>query len=284
MTDPNQAEAAPLPPIIENPLVTYGGYLHVGPLLDLQQPLSEPEHHDEMLFIIIHQVYELWFKQLLHEADAAVAAFDADRVLVGHKIFRRVTSIQRVLVTQLQVLETMTPQDFGVFRKRLNPASGFQSAQFRELEVLSGLKDPRYLRYHQRDPDSHARLAQRLEEPTIYDAFVACLGRAGFDVPTAAPEADTEDCDRLLQALRRIYEDSDAHYALYLMCEYMIEYDELFQIWRFNHVKMVERTIGIKRGTGGSAGAMYLRSTLSKRFFPELWDVRSLLGGDGQGS
>ena len=283
MSASDTPEMAPLPPVIEHPLVTYGTYLQVEPLLGLQKPLSEPEHHDEMLFIIIHQVYELWFKQLLHEVDAAVAAFQADRVLVVHKIMKRVHAIQSVLIEQLRVLETMTPQDFEVFRARLNPASGFQSWQFRELEYLSGLKDPRYLAFHRTAPDIEQALKDRLDAVTLPDAFVGVLDRAGFDVPATAPVAGTDDSERLVQALLKIYENEDEYYALYLTCEALIEYDERFQLWRFAHVKMVERTIGGRRGTGGSSGAKYLRSTLDKRFFPELWELRSHIGGSGYG-
>ena len=272
---------ATLPPVLENPTLTYTSYLRISELLDLQQPLSEPAHHDEMLFIQIHQIYELWFKQLLHEVDAAVASMEADRVLPVHKILKRVTAIQAVLATQLSVLETMTPQDFEVFRERLNPASGFQSHQFRELEYVSGSKDPRYLAFHKAVPATHARLQERLDAPTLWDAFCGLLSRRDFDVPTSAPESDSADSERLTAALATIYLNNEDHYDLYLACEYMIDYDERFQLWRFGHVKMVERTIGMKHGTGGSSGAAYLRTTLSKRFFPELWDVRSRLGAAG---
>lgn len=271
---------AVLPPVLEDPPLTYTSYLKVDDLLSLQHRLSEPPHHDEMLFILIHQVYELWFKQLLHEIDHAIVAFDADRLLRAHKIFKRVTAIQRVLIAQLPVLETMTPQDFEVFRARLNPASGFQSLQFRALEAVSGSKDPRYLAFHKHDPVAHQALVDRLGSPTVYDAFIGYLHRAGFDVPNEAPAPDTPDSERVIEALRQVYTEAETHYALYLTCEHLIEYDEQFQLWRFAHVKMVERTIGMRRGTGGSSGAKYLRSTLSKRFFHELWEVRSHLGSD----
>ncbi len=281
MTSASHDDDVVLPPVLEDPPVTYTSYLKVNDLLSLQHRLSEPPHHDEMLFILIHQVYELWFKQLLHEVDHALTAFDADQLLRVHKIFKRVTSIQRVLIAQLPVLETMTPQDFEVFRARLNPASGFQSLQFRALEALSGCKDSRYLAFHRHDDDAHQALVDRLESRTIYDAFLGYLHRAGFDVPTEAPAPDTPDSARIIEALRRVYTEAETHYALYLTCEYLIEYDEQFQLWRFAHVKMVERTIGGRRGTGGSSGAKYLRSTLSKRFFHELWEVRSYLGAEG---
>ena len=257
--------------------VTYGGYLKIQELLDLQQPLSEPRHHDETLFIIIHQVYELWFKQLLHEMDAAVEAFGQGAVLRAHKIFRRVVAIQRVLNVQLTVLETMTPQDFNVFRSLLNPASGFQSAQCRELEAISGIKDPRFNKLHAADSDALARIERRLADATVYDAFLGLLITRGFDVPATQPAFGSEDSERIVAAMRTLYMESEAHYDLYLTCEHLIEYDELFQIWRFSHIKMVERTIGLKWGTGGSPGVPYLKSTLAKRFFPELWEVRTRL-------
>lgn len=274
----NPGDMSDLPPVLEDPPLTYGSYLRVPQLLDLQHRLSEPPHHDEMLFILIHQVYELWFKQLLHEVDAAIVALDEERVLKVHKIFKRVTAIQQVLIEQLAVLETMTPQDFEVFRSRLNPASGFQSLQFRELETVSGIKDARYGAFHKHDEEAARRFAKRMAQPTIWDAFIKMLSKQDFDVPDHAPEPGSADSDRVVEALVSIYVDSDSHYALYLACEYLIDYDERFQLWRFAHVKMVERTIGMKGGTGGSSGARYLRSTLSKRFFPELWEMRSRLG------
>jgi len=280
MSDEYDIKSKNFPPEPPREGVTYSTYLKVDELLSLQQPISRPEVHDEFLFILIHQVYELWFRQLLHELDAVRVAFDDDRVLVGHKIYRRIIAIQRVLFEQIKVLETMTPEDFNDFRSVLNPASGFQSAQFRELEALCGLKDPRFLKLHRKDPEVHARLKQRMEERSIYDAFIALLDRRGFGVGQSTPEPGSEQSQTLVDALKKIYRDSDSHYDLYLMCEYLIESDELLQLWRFGHVKMVERTIGARMGTGGSPGAKYLKSTLTRTFFPELWEVRSQLGSD----
>jgi tryptophan 2,3-dioxygenase len=267
-----------LPPVLVDPPLTYGSYLRVPELLRLQERLSEPPHHDEMLFIVIHQVYELWFKQLLHEADAAFSALTAGEVLKVHKIFKRVTTIQRVLVSQIAVLETMTPQDFDVFRARLNPASGFQSLQFRELEFLSGLKDPRYLVFHAHDAAATAKLQRRLDSPTIWDAFVGLLRQRGFALPDPTPAEGEPGWEALVDALADIYRHPEANYDLYLACELLVDYDEQLQLWRFAHVKMVERTIGMRRGTGGSSGAKYLASTLSRRCFPALWDLRTALG------
>jgi len=274
--DPESPSFPPDPP--KHSKVSYSTYLKVEELLTLQQPLSDPEHHDEHLFILIHQVYELWFKQILHELDALMQAFDNDRVLAGHKIMRRVVTIQNVLIAQLSVLETMTPEDFSHFRSLLNPASGFQSSQFRELEAASGYKDPRFKKLHRKVPTALQRLEARLEAPSVWDRFCALLKRRGFDVLDRAPDHGSPESDALVEALRQIYKAAEDHYALYLMCEYLIEYDERFQLWRFGHVKMVERTIGSKRGTGGSPGASYLRTTVYRRIFPELWDVRSHLG------
>lgn len=280
MSDEFDIKSENFPPEPPRTGVTYASYLKIDELLSLQQPISRPEVHDEFLFILIHQVYELWFRQLLHELDAVRVAFDDDRVLVGHKIYRRIIAIQRVLFEQIKVLETMTPEDFNDFRSVLNPASGFQSAQFRELEALCGLKDPRFLKLHRKDPKVHARLKERMEERSIYDTFIALLDRRGFGVGVSTPEPGSEASQTLVDALKKIYRDTDSHYDLYLMCEYLIESDELLQLWRFAHVKMVERTIGARMGTGGSPGAKYLRSTLSRTFFPELWEVRSQLGSD----
>lgn len=278
MTEPFDPESKDFPPAPPAEGLTYSTYLKLDELLALQKPISNPEVHDEFLFILIHQIYELWFRQLLHELDAARAAFDDDRVLLGHKIFRRIVAIQKVLIEQIKVLETMTPEDFNHFREVLNPASGFQSAQFRELEALCGLKDERFLKLHRKNPEVYKRLKGRLDGRSVYDAFVALLKRRGFDVSAGAPTQGSEASDRLVQALKTIYKDPDSHYDIYLMCEYLIESDELFQLWRFAHVKMVQRIIGARMGTGGSPGAKYLKTTLDRSFFPELWEVRSHLG------
>jgi tryptophan 2,3-dioxygenase len=251
--------------------LTYGSYLKVPELLALQQPLSDPPHHDELLFIQIHQVYELWFKQILHELDASVVFLDGGDLLKVAKAFRRIHAIQRILETQVDVLETMTPQDFNAFREGLNPASGFQSAQFREIEFRCGLRgNEKALAHLELTPAERASLDRRLHEPTLYDALKGYLARQGFDVSSH---------DALVDAFKRIYEDEGAHYALYLLLEDLIEFDERVRLWRSRHVLMVERMIGMKSGTGGSLGVPYLQSTLQRRFFPELWEVRTVLGG-----
>jgi tryptophan 2,3-dioxygenase len=251
--------------------LTYGSYLKVPELLSLQQPLSDPPHHDELLFILIHQVYELWFKQTLHELDASVCFLESDDLLKVGKAFRRIHAIQRILEQQVDVLETMTPQDFNAFRTGLNPASGFQSAQFREIEFRCGLRgNEKALAHLDLTPDERARLERRLHEPTLYDALKGYLARQGFDVSSH---------DALVAAFKRIYENDESYYALYLLLEDLIEFDERVRLWRGRHVLMVERMIGMKPGTGGSLGVAYLQSTLQRRFFPELWEVRTELGG-----
>jgi tryptophan 2,3-dioxygenase len=249
--------------------LSYGSYLKVGQLLALQQPLSQPAHHDEMLFIIIHQVYELWFKQLLHELEAAMGAMDRDDLLRVTKHFRRIHTIQRLLEQQVDILETMTPQEFNQFRDHLNPASGFQSVQFRELEFACGLRRTDVLKWIELDERQRARLERRANEPSLYDRVKALLSRRGFA---------TGSSEELIESFRRIYSNEKENYDLYLLLEELIEFDERFLLWRGRHVRMVERMIGQKHGTGGSLGARYLESTLAQRFFPELWDVRTYLG------
>jgi tryptophan 2,3-dioxygenase len=249
--------------------LSYGSYLHVDELLSLQQPLSTPAHHDEMLFIIIHQVYELWFKQILHEVRAIVRELNAGELLPVAKHFRRVHTIQRLLEQQIDVLETMTPQEFNAFRENLNPASGFQSIQFRELEFVCGVRRTETMKYIQMTDEQRARLETALGAPSLYDAVKAVLRRRGFA---------TETHDELLATLKAIYEKPQANYDLYLLLEDLIEFDERFLLWRGRHVRMVERMIGAKKGTGGSLGAAYLATTLEHRFFPELWEVRTELG------
>ena len=249
--------------------LTYGSYLKVRELTSLQHPESTPPHHDEMLFIIIHQVYELWFKQLLHELDATAAAMERDDLLRVSKHFRRIHTIQRLIEQQIDVLETMTPQEFNQFRDNLNPASGFQSIQFREIEFLAGVRRVETMKHIELDDETRARLDRRLAEPSLYDRLKGLLARRGFPVATS---------EELLESMRKIYTHESKYYDLHLLLEELIEFDERFLLWRGRHVRMVERMIGNKIGTGGSAGAEYLMKTLSYRFFPELWEVRTHLG------
>lgn len=270
----------PVPP--EGPRLTYGGYLGIRDLTGLQRLLSDPPQHDEMLFIIIHQTYELWFKQLLHEVDAVVARLGRDEVLSAQRLLQRCIEIGRVLVAQVAVLETMTPVDFLAFRNHLTPASGFQSAQFRELEFVSGLKEPRFLPHYEEGSPEREALERRLAAPSLGDAFYDLLRRRGFDLP-ADPEgvenpAETEEHRRRIEELLRIYRRADDHYSLFLLAESLIEYDQTFRLWRQRHVLMVERMIGDKPGTGGSSGAGYLRRSAERKFFPDLWELRGSLG------
>lgn len=250
--------------------LSYGGYLKVPELLSLQQLLSDPPAHDELLFIVIHQVYELWFKQLLWELEGTRDAMDRDGVARARHYLARVHSIERVLIQQVEVLESMSPQDFLQFRTHLAPASGFQSVQFREVEFLSGLKDARYLERLASDPDEAARLRRRLDEPTLWDAFCGLLSRQGLPMPL-----DDEATRRA--SLLAIARDRDTYSDLFDLSEELLTHDELFALWRQRHVLMVERQIGSKTGTGGSTGASYLRTTLDKRFYPDLWSLRSYL-------
>ena len=265
----------------DKPTLGYGSYLRLAELLDLQHAQSDPAHHDEMLFIVMHQVYELWFKQLLHELDAIVELLSADDMLEAHRLLHRCIEIQRLLIQQLTVLETMTPNDFLQFRDHLRPASGFQSAQFRAIEFRSGLKDAAQLPNFHEDGSERVALERRLGEPTVLDAFWGALQRRGFDLDAADPAPDEKERGRRMRALVTIYENSREHRELYLLAEAMLDYDELFVAWRQRHVQMAERMIGAKTGTGGSDGVGYLRSTTSRRFFSELWEVRSHLGQHG---
>jgi tryptophan 2,3-dioxygenase len=250
-------------------LLTYGGYLAVPELLALQRLRSDPPVHDELLFITVHQAYELWFKQVIFELETIRdRMIEGDAVRARHYL-TRVHAIERVLIEHIEVLQTMSPQDFLEFRSLLSPASGFQSAQFRELEFLTGLKERRYLRDLAGTPEELERLARRLEEPTVWDGFVSLLEANGLPMPEDDENARTQS----LLAMAR----DPKHAALFAIAEGLLDHDEAIAQWRYHHVLMVEREIGAKTGTGGSSGVEYLRSTLDKRFFPELWGLRSHL-------
>ena len=250
-------------------VLTYGSYLRLDGLLAQQSLQSDPPAHDELLFITIHQVYELWFQQLLHELGDARDRMLAQDAYTPRVRLERCHVILRVLIEQVDVLETMTPQDFGTFRSVLAPASGFQSVQFRELEFLSGAKDPAFLRrFRGLTRDEHARLERRLAEPSLWDGFLAVLGQAGFDVSTV--ESRTA-------ALYAVAYDRQRYGTLWDLAEALLEHDALCGRWRARHVVMVERQIGIKSGTGGSSGASYLRSRVGLHYYPELWELRNHL-------
>src|SRR5438876_8715723 len=236
--------------------LSYGSYLHLSELLAAQDGLTKA--HDELLFIVVHQVYELWFKVLIHELEAARVAIETENLRAARHYLNRVKVIEDLLVEQVAVLETMAPQDFLTFRSELAPASGFQSVQFREIEFMSGLKDAGYIKTLDRDGDARARLQRRLDQPSLHDAFHALIERRGITVSD-------------------LYRQGGRHADLLELAESLLDHDEGFRLWRLRHVEMVERQIGDKPGTGGSTGVRYLQSTLGKRFFPELWEVRSQL-------
>lgn len=251
--------------------LTYGSYLRLEQLLSAQHLESEPPAHDELLFITVHQVYELWFQQLLHEVEAVRDALAAggERVWWARHLLDRVHVIERVLVQQVDVLETMTPQDFLEFRQRLAPASGFQSVQFRELEFLSGAKDPGYLeRFRGITAAERERLDRRLAEPSLWEVFVDLVAARGLPV---------EDDAALTGSLRTVAHDRGTHGDLWALAEALVLHDELAAAWRARHVVMVERMIGGRSGTGGSTGATYLRSRLDLKYYPVLWELRSAL-------
>jgi tryptophan 2,3-dioxygenase len=268
----------------EGGLLTYGSYLRVPQLLAQQVPEVSPPAHDELLFIIVHQTYELWFKQLLHELTAVrdamlPAAESADakaggsapgpQTWLARHLLHRVHVIERLLVSQIDVLETMTPQDFLEFRAALAPASGFQSVQFRELEFLSGVKDPGFVRrFRALTQDEHDRLAARLAEPSLWDAFVDLLGASGLAV---------SDDKQILASLVSVARDRPHHDDLWQLAEDLLTHDELAGLWRARHVQMVERQIGTKSGTGGSTGAPYLHRRVPLRYYPLLWELRDSL-------
>src|SRR5438552_1430178 len=261
--------------------LSYNKYLRVPELIDLQTCLTSPAQHDELLFITIHQAYELWFKQVLHEIDAAIAFMNNDRLTPAVRGLKRVVEIEKLLIHQIHILETMTPISFLGFRDELNPASGFQSMQFSEIEFISGLKHESVARAFADDEFARERLAYRLDSPSLADEFFALLRRRGFDAP--ADDSSIDDKDRRsnqskrTRAIVEILTHPETLYKEYQLAEALIEHDETFSLWRSHHIKMVERMVGAKRGTGGSEGIGYLRTTLDKKFFPELWEARTYL-------
>jgi len=237
--------------------MTYAEYLHLDDLLSAQQPQSSL--HDEMLFIVIHQTKELWLKQMLHEVALAIALVEADKFAAAYKALSRVSRIQSVMTLSWDVLATLTPVDYSAFRHVLGTSSGFQSAQFRELEYRLGIKDPKFLDFYEGGSEGHARLTKALAEPSLWE--VADAARAGQGAASWLA----------------VYQNAERWFELYQLAEKLVDVDDALAAWRHKHVLTVERIIGLKRGTGGSAGAAYLRSTLDKRAFPELWSLRTEL-------
>ena len=262
--------------------LSYNKYLRVRELIDLQICLSTPAHHDELLFITVHQAYELWFKQILHEIDATLRLMNEDRTAEAALAMRRVVEIEKLLVSQIHILETMTPISFLGFRDELNPASGFQSMQFREIEFASGLKHESVVNTFKDDAFANERLQLRLNAPSLGETFFALLRRQGFDAP-ADDDKSRDDKERRTNQSRRvraiveILTHPEKLYKEYQLAEALLEHDEHFALWRSHHIKMVERMVGAKRGTGGSDGVGYLKKTLDSKFFPELWEARTYL-------
>src|SRR4051812_3097323 len=246
--------------------LTYADYLKLDQLLSAQQPLSDL--HDEMLFIVIHQTKELWMKEMLHELRLAIRLIAEDRFAEAYKAMARISRIQAVMTLSWDVLSTLTPVDYMKFRDVLGTSSGFQSAQFREIEYRLGLKDPRFLEHYDEGTEARTRLQSALDKPSLREAAIAAVGRAGFALGDRSEAA-------LAGAWLEVYRDADRWFELYELAEKLVDIDDALASWRHKHVLTVERIIGGKRGTGGSAGASYLRSTLDKRVFPELWALRT---------
>jgi len=256
--------------------LTYTNYLNIDKLLKLQEPESDPVEHDEMLFIIIHQSYELWFKQILHEFDKLRPDLERGNTWAAAKTMRRILTILKTMVSQIDILETMTPLEFNSFRGFLQQASGFQSVQFREMEIICGMRSSHIIDVHSDQPDLQQQLIDREKEATLWESFCAYLKVHGYDIETPervndqglVHEPSPKNQKTLVEIMNREPE-------LALLCELFVDYDEGLQEWRYRHVKMVERTIGTKKGTGGSDGAKYLRKTLNNPIFPDLWEIRS---------
>jgi len=261
----------------DNPPLSYNKYLRVQDLINLQDCLSDPAHHDELLFITVHQAYELWFKQILHELDAAIQFMEEDRVPAATRALERVVDIEKLLVNQIHILESMTPISFLAFRDQLNPASGFQSMQFREIEFSSGLKDRNIVQEFSRDEFAHERLQARMDRPSLAECFYRVLQRWGLNAPLDSEGEQKKAYEDRTRAVLEVLTHFEERYEEFQLAEALLEHDEYFSLWRSHHIKMVERMVGAKRGTGGSEGIGYLKTTLDKKFFPELWEARTHL-------
>lgn len=263
--------------------MSYGGYLDLTTLLSAQRPVSVPEHHDELLFIIQHQTTELWLKLMLHELESARDLLRADELAPALKRIARVKHIQRTLTEQWSVLATLTPTEYVQFRGFLGNASGFQSYQYRAVEFVLGNKNRKMLQVFEADPVATAVLTEALESPSLYDEFLRLLARSGYPIPAHVLERDVSTAwtydEELVGVFAAIYADPEHHWAAYEACEELVDLEENFQFWRFRHLKTVERIIGHKRGTGGSSGAPFLQRALELTFFPELYAVRTEIPG-----
>ena len=257
----------------------YTGYLQLDRLLSAQVPLSEPQHHDEMLFIIQHQVAELWIKLVIHEVGGAIRHMQADKLPQAVKNLARVRHVQSQLYSQWKVLDTLTPSEYAEFRHVFGKASGFQSAQYRILEFMLGNKSRRMMPYYKHQPEWHARLTDALGSPSLYEEFLMHLARRGMPVPERVLDRDfstvRKEDDGVVEVLRSIYADRANHWARYETCEALMDIANNFQFWRFHHMKTVERIIGHKAGSGGSSGVSFLKKALDIEFFPELLRVRT---------
>ncbi|WP_032404504.1 tryptophan 2,3-dioxygenase [Rhodococcoides fascians] len=262
--------------------MSYGSYLDLDTLLSAQKPVSTPEHHDELLFIIQHQTTELWLKLVLHETLAARAALDADDIGTALKCVARVKHIQKTLTEQWSVLATLTPTEYSQFRDFLGNSSGFQSYQYRAVEFVLGNKNAAMLTVFESDPAAHELLSALLHEPSLYDAFWQSLARQGYDVPASALDRDVTTAytfnEDLMPLIKFVYENHTEHWAVYEAFEELVDLEENFQLWRFRHMRTVLRTIGMKSGTGGSSGVGFLQKALELTFFPELLAVRTEIG------
>lgn len=264
----------------------YTAYLRLDALLDAQQPLSDPPHHDEMLFIIQHQVTELWIKLIIHEIEAAMSMIRADEIQPAAKNLARVKHIQSQIYNQWMVLDTLTPSEYAEFRHVFGKASGFQSPQYRLLEFLLGNKGRSILTVYEQQEGWHQRLVKALNEPALFDEFLRHLARTGMDIPGQSIDRDfseaREEHPQVVRVLKQIYDDPDEYWGAYEMCEALMDVGNNFQFWRFHHMKTVERVIGHKRGTGGSSGVSFLKKALDAEFFPELISVRTEIGAEPQ--
>ncbi len=257
--------------------MTYGSYLRLDRILDAQKPVSS--HHDETLFIVIHQVTELWMKLSLHELSGVLRQIQTDELGPAFKMLSRVARIQGQLILSWDVLSTMTPLDFAAFRDELHQSSGFQSYQYRSLEFTLGNKNRELIEVHRGDPEIYQQLKEALEKPSVYDETLRMLARRGFEIPSTHVERDWSEPyqphPEVEAAWLKVYRDVDTHWDLYELAEKFVDLEQKFQQWRFAHMKTVERIIGGKRGTGGTSGASYLHKALNLQFFPELWSVRT---------
>ena len=278
-------ESRPVEPTIQTDFsdrMDYAGYLDLAKLLDTQHPLSDPVHHDEMLFIIQHQTSELWMKLVIHELREAIQHVQKDNLGPCFKILARVKHVQRMLFEQWAVLETLTPTEYAQFRHVLGNASGFQSHQNRMIEFLLGNKNADSIKVFRHKPGIAEELQKALDEPSLYDEFLRHLARSGFNIPENVVERNWslpyEPNPALVVVFKQIYEHPEANWAAYEMCEKLVDVEEQFTLWRFRHVLTVERIIGLKQGTGGSTGVSFLRKAVDIRLFPELWAVRTEIG------